>query len=123
MQVKVSLRIISLVGGKGDCVKEDGDNHHVDTNKGGDYVKDCVKDCVKELTSRQLQILSAIQQNNAISAKKLSEMGIASVRTIQNELAELIKNGYLVREGGRKEGIWVLSNHANALLQQVENAE
>ena len=85
--------------------------------KDGDktFVKDFVKDFVKELSERQKVILELVASDPSISAKaisdkiseKTSEKGITD-RTIQNDIAKLKKLGILTREGGRKEGRWVI---------------
>ena len=83
----------------------------------GHFVKDFVKDFVKELSERQKVILELVASDPSISAKaisdkiseKTSEKGITD-RTIQNDIAKLKKLGILTREGGRKEGRWVIIN-------------
>ena len=77
-------------------------------------VKDVVKDVVKELSERQKIILDFISENPALTAKEMSERmsekaGIVP-RTIQRDLAELQTKGIITREGGRKEGKWVIIN-------------
>ena len=80
--------------------------------------KDVVKDVVKELSERQKIILDFISENPALTAKEMSERmsermsekaGIVP-RTIQRDLAELQTKGIITREGGRKEGKWVIIN-------------
>lgn len=76
--------------------------------------KDVVKDVVKELSERQKIILDFISENPALTAKEMSERmsekaGIVP-RTIQRDLAELQTKGIIIREGGRKEGKWVIIN-------------
>ena len=80
--------------------------------------KDVVKDVVKELSERQKIILDFITENPALTAKEMSERmsermsektGIVP-RTIQRDLAELQAKGIISREGGRKEGKWVIIN-------------
>ena len=77
-----------------------------------------VKDVVKELSERQKIILDFISENPALTAKEMSERmsermsektGIVP-RTIQRDLAELQAKGIITREGGRKEGKWVIIN-------------
>ena len=73
-----------------------------------------VKDVVKELSERQKIILDFITENPALTAKEMSERmsekaGIVP-RTIQRDLAELQAKGIITREGGRKEGKWVIIN-------------
>lgn len=84
--------------------------------------KDGVKDGVKELTERQKIIIEMISADPFLSAKtisekisektseKTSEKFTVSDRTIENDLAQLKKKGILAREGGRKEGKWVILN-------------
>ena len=77
-----------------------------DDVKGG--VKDVVKDVVKELSERQKIILDFISENPALTAKEMSEKAGIVPRTIQRDLAELQTKGIITREGGRKEGKWVI---------------
>jgi len=79
-------------------------------------VKDVVKDVVKELPERQRFVLEIIKLDPYISAKVIAEQitekdsGRTKVtsRTIQRDLANLQKIGILTREGGRKDGRWVI---------------
>ena len=76
--------------------------------------EDFVKDFVKELTERQRIILDMIVADASLTAKaiseKMSKKNSVTERTIQNDLAQLKKMGILSREGGRKEGRWVIVN-------------
>jgi predicted HTH transcriptional regulator len=88
--------------------------------KNSDDLKGDLKDVLKELTERQLLILNLIVQDPSISAKemsekvsekmseKMSEKEEANVRTIERDIAQLKKRGILIREGGRKQGYWVI---------------
>ena len=75
-----------------------------------------VKDVAKELTDRQqvifkLLALDPTKSAKAISEKtseKTSEKFTVTDRTIESDLAHLKKIGILVREGGRKDGKWVV---------------
>lgn len=74
----------------------------------------------KELTERQKCIIELLVQEPTLTAKvisekisektseKTSEKFEVSDRTIENDLAQLKKIGILVREGGRKDGRWVV---------------
>ena len=82
-----------------------------------DVVKGVAKDVVKELTERQRRILEIIKLDPFISAKAIAEQvsnntnGVkpnVTSRTIQRDLAHLQKRGVLTREGGRKDGRWVI---------------
>ena len=70
--------------------------------------KDVVKDVVKELTDRQRSILEMIKTDNTISAAEMSVKTGNVTRTIQRDLANLHEKGFLIREGGRKDGHWVI---------------
>ena len=74
--------------------------------------KDCIKDCTKELSDRQVDILHIIEENCTITsqmiAQKIAQKGSVSQRTIMYDLADLQSKGILAREGGRKNGRWVI---------------
>ena len=83
-------------------------------------IKDGIKSGVKELTERQKFIIEMIFADPFLSAKKISEKisektsektsekFTVSDRTIENDLAQLKKKGIIAREGGRKDGKWVI---------------
>ncbi len=82
----------------------------------GDGTKDGTKDVLKKLTDRQCLILEILAVDASLSAKaisekiseKTSEKISVSDRTIETDLAQLKKLGILSREGGRKEGKWII---------------
>jgi len=89
-----------------------------------EYVKgnnDVQKDVLKELTDRQKVIVEMIIANPFLSAKtisekmseKMSEKEGVNERTIERDIAKLKKLGVLTREGGRKEGKWVIIINTN----------
>ena len=51
--------------------------------------------------------LSAKAISEKISEKTSEKIGVTA-RTIENDLAQLKKLGILTREGGRKEGKWII---------------
>ena len=67
-----------------------------------------VKDVVKELTDRQQVILGLIKENPSLSASEMSQKTGMVTRTIHRDLASLHEKGILTREGGRKDGKWVI---------------
>ena len=73
-------------------------------------VKDVVKDVVKETTERQEIILNMISKESTLSANEISQILGTNSRTIQRDLAALHEMGILFREGGRKNGYWVIKN-------------
>ena len=71
-----------------------------------------VKDVAKELTDRQQVIFKLLALDPTMSAKAISEKTSEKLtvtdRTIESDLAHLKKISILVREGGRKDGKWVI---------------
>ena len=96
-------------------------NYDMDVTKDDPHVvKDVVKDVVKEaekvvkpqanvtkeFVKAQRQIYKLISQTPQINASQMSEdMGI-SLRQVQRYLKQLSDLNLIVREGGRKNGIW-----------------
>ena len=67
-----------------------------------------VKDVVKELSDRQSVLVEMLVADPYLSAKVMSEKDRVDERTIQRDLAKLKKLGILSREGGRKDGKWII---------------
>ena len=80
----------------------------VDTNVTKDGVKDGVKGGVKELTDIQKIILFEIQLNTSITTSELAQKTGIKFRTLQRYISQLQAQGILSREGGRKDGHWVV---------------
>ena len=80
--------------------------------RNGNCPKDCPKDCPKELTERQKIILSVIEEDNTITSQKIAQKVAQKIpvaqRTIKTELSALQQMGVIKREGGRKQGHWVI---------------
>lgn len=84
-----------------------------------EYLKgnnDVQKDVLKEVSEKQKVIIEMIIADPFLSAKAISEkisektsekIGVTA-RTIENDLAQLKKLCILIREGGRKEGKWII---------------
>lgn len=73
-----------------------------------DVTKDVTKDVLEELPERQAVIMSLIREDVTITTTEMSQkMGVVR-RTIMRDLADLQQKGLLKREGGRKDGKWVL---------------
>lgn len=70
------------------------------------------KEIYSKLTERQKNIISAIMLNPTITipelAEKMSGKKTITTRTIERDLAYLQAKGLLRREGGRKNGKWVI---------------
>ena len=70
--------------------------------------KDDPKDGPKELSERQELIIGLIKDNDLITIQQMTQKTKVSEKTIKRELATLQEKGILTREGGRKEGKWVI---------------
>ena len=71
--------------------------------------KECKKECKKELSELQMLIMGALSENAKLTIPELArKMGI-SARKISQELKSLQEEfQVLKREGGRKNGYWVV---------------
>ena len=79
--------------------------------KVANVVKDVVEDVVKELTERQQVILNLIKEDPSLSGNERAQKTGMTSRTIQRDLAVLHEKGILYREGGRKDGSWVIKSN------------
>lgn len=70
--------------------------------------KDDPKDDPKELTERQKDIIAILQKNNRATREEMTQKLSVSDATVKRELADMQKMGILIREGGRKDGHWVI---------------
>lgn len=70
--------------------------------------RDGVKDGVKELSEIQNIIISEIQKLPSITTSELAQKIDVKFRTLQRYISQLQSLGVLAREGGRKEGHWVI---------------
>ena len=78
-------------------------------NNIGNDQKDDQKDGQKELTDRQRLIVSIIKENPQATFEEMTKKTGLSQSTIQREIKSLTKIGIKIeREGGRKNGYWVL---------------
>lgn len=88
-----------------------------------DVVKDVVKgkaNVTKEFAKAQRQIYKLISQIPQISAAQMSEnMGI-SLRQVQRYLKQLSDQNLIVREGGRKNGVWkILDDEYEGFFKRI----
>ena len=81
--------------------------------KDGKKSNDFPKDFPKEITDRQRIILKLISKDCTITSEKISEKisekKPVTARTIEKDIAQLKQYGILTREGGRKDGRWVIT--------------
>lgn len=81
-----------------------------DGNVTKDDVKDGVKGGVKELTEVQEVIVKEILFDSYITTSELAQKTGIKFRTLQRYVSQLQAAGIIIREGGRKEGKWVILN-------------
>ena len=98
------------------------DSSHV-VKGANDDVKDVVKrkvNVTKEFAKAQRQIYKLISQMPQISAAQMSEnMGI-SLRQVQRYLKQLSDQNLIVREGGRKNGVWrILDDEYEGFFKRI----
>lgn len=101
------------------------DNPYV-IKEANDVVKetdDVVKEkanVTKEFAKAQRQIYKLISQTPQISAAQMSEnMGI-SLRQVQRYLKQLSDPNLIVREGGRKNGVWkILDDEYEGFFKRI----
>ena len=74
----------------------------------------------KEFAKAQRQIYKLISQTPQISAAQMSEnMGI-SLRQVQRYLKQLSDQNLIVREGGRKNGVWkILDDEYEGFFKRI----
>ncbi|MDY6006315.1 MAG: winged helix-turn-helix transcriptional regulator [Parabacteroides sp.] len=71
-------------------------------------VKDGVKDGVKELSEVQRAIVDEVRRNPSITTNEMAQKTGVKFRTLQRYISQLRTLGILVREGGRKDGYWMV---------------
>lgn len=68
------------------------------------------KDVQKELTDRQLLIFNLVKSTPSITLTEMSKKIGVSVKTLQRDFDDMESVGYKVtREGGRKDGKWIIT--------------
>lgn len=95
MQVKLELKIVKsnnstvLQGGQKEGQKEQKEQ--------------------KELTSRQLDIIHLLEETPSATMPQIAESLVITYRSVRRDIDYLQKIGIVSREGGRKEGYWVIN--------------
>ena len=80
----------------------------IDENGTKNGTKGGMKDTAIQLTERQHVIVNLLEDDGTITIPDLARKIRLSVRTVKRELETLQTLGVLHREGGRKEGRWVV---------------
>ena len=69
----------------------------------------CKKECKKELSDIQTLILKILSGDNKTTILDLARKTGLSARNISNELKALREDFHILkREGGRKDGYWII---------------
>ncbi len=71
-------------------------------------ITDDRKDDRKELTDRQRVIVDLMKENDRITISEMTEKTKSSDKSVRRDLIILQQIGYITREGGRKQGRWVV---------------
>ena len=70
--------------------------------------KNVTKDVTKEITDRQRIILELIRKDKSLTIPEMSLKTNVTERTIKRDIATLQELGIISREGGRKDGSWII---------------
>jgi predicted HTH transcriptional regulator len=81
-------------------------NKQVVLNK--DFIKDFIIRNRTQLTERQEKILLLIAEDGTLTSQKISQKTGVTQRTVLKDLSKLQTMGIIAREGGRKNGLWVI---------------
>lgn len=73
-----------------------------------DFGKNGKKDDTKKLSDRQHFIIRLIANKDTITIDEMTQKTKVSSITIKRDIADLQVKGILIREGGRKDGRWVI---------------
>ena len=79
----------------------------ISLNDKKDDKKDDKKEIYAELTERQKLLLSYIEEKDTITIPEMARKAKVSTTTISRDIA-ILQNGFLEREGGRKDGRWIV---------------
>ena len=75
---------------------------------------DGVKNGVKEMSDVQGTVLNEIQNNPRITTSELAQKTGIKFRILQRYISQLQTLGILAREGGRKDGYWVVMSEGKS---------
>ena len=93
MQVKLELKIVSA-------------ENHTAPQRGQ---KEGQKAGQKELSPRQLEIIHLLENTPDATMPEIAEVMAITYRTVRRDMEYLQKSGIISREGGRKEGRWIIN--------------
>lgn len=73
-----------------------------------DVTQSVTEDVTKQLSEIQRIILQLIEDDAFVTTNEMSQKTGVTTRTIKRDLEYLQEQGILIREGGRKEGRWII---------------
>lgn len=73
-----------------------------------DFIKDFTKEKLTQVSERQEKILFMIAEDETLTSQKIAQKTGVSQLTILKDLTLLQALGILARDGGRKDGSWVI---------------
>lgn len=76
---------------------------------GKDGKKDDTKEDTKKLSDRQRLIIRLIANKDTITIDEMIQKAKVSSITVKRDIVDLQAKGILTREGGRKDGRWVIT--------------
>lgn len=97
MQVKLELKIVSA------------ENHTAPQRGQKEGQKAGQKAGQKELSPRQLEIIHLLENTPDATMPEIAEVMAITYRTVRRDMEYLQKSGIISREGGRKEGRWIIN--------------
>lgn len=97
MQVKLELKIVSA------------ENHTAPQRGQKEGQKEGQKAGQKELSPRQLEIIHLLENTPDATMPEIAEVMAITYRTVRRDMEYLQKSGIISREGGRKEGRWIIN--------------
>lgn len=71
--------------------------------------KEGQKEGQKELSPRQLEIIHLLEKTPGATMPQIAEAMTITYRTVRRDMEYLQKSGIISREGGRKEGRWIIN--------------
>ena len=79
-----------------------------------------VKGGVKELSDIQAVIVKEMLFDPSITTSEMAQKTGIKFRTLQRHISQLQEMGYLSREGGRKDGEWVVTEVGLAMFEALK---
>jgi ATP-dependent DNA helicase RecG len=92
---------------------DDDYSYEVGKNKAQSKGNDCTLSCTLDCTLTQIAILEFLAENPSATQVEVASITGKSVRTVKSDMAVLREKGLINREGGKKNGTWVVIDKPN----------